>query len=209
LCFKKERTDGLVREISDFTAPPPPEVEEVGRLLLSVGLRPDPMPLRWSCIMLALGTAAALRLAPMSRVSVATFAPPRIARHARVVAASDDTDPAKIDGKLVNVGDRLLCRDETSDAWWSAAIRDIRGSELLITFMGCDDAWDTWMDASSPDLSLMDAVDIKKEESAFQSGRRETVACDSYSSSALAAQPLTLSPVAALAVVAQTRTRTR
>lgn len=128
--------------------------------------------------MLALGTAAALRLAPMSRVSVATFAPPRIARHARVVAASDDTEPAKMDGKLVNVGDRLLCRDETSDAWWSAAIRDIRGSELLITFMGCDDAWDTWMDASSPDLSLMDAVDIKKEESAFQSDTYEDTLTD-------------------------------
>ena len=116
------------------------------------------------------GAATALQLAPTTRLVPVAFAPPR--RVGRIVAGSDDTEPAKIDSKLVNVGDRLLCRDEESNAWWSAAIRDIRGSELLITFMGCDDAWDTWMDASSPDLSLMDAVDIKKEESAFQSGEQ-------------------------------------
>lgn len=117
------------------------------------------------------GAATALQLAPTSRLVPVAFLPHR--RAGRVIAGSDDTEPARIAGKLVNVGDRLLCRDEESNAWWSAAIRDIRGSELLITFMGCDNAWDTWMDASSPDLSLMDAVDIKKEESAFQSGERE------------------------------------
>ena len=48
-----------------------------------------------------------------------------------------------IDGQPVKIGDSVVCRDETSDAWWRASVRDIRGSDVLITFMGCDNAWDT------------------------------------------------------------------
>lgn len=78
-----------------------------------------------------------------------------------------------IDGQPVKIGDSVVCRDETSDAWWRASVRDIRGSDVLITFMGCDNAWDTWMESSSPDLQLMDAVEKKKDETAFQSDTYE------------------------------------
>ena len=62
-------------------------------------------------------------------------------RRAHVFAGLDESP--MIDGQLVKIGDSVVCRDETSDAWWRASVRDIRGSDVLITFMGCDNAWDT------------------------------------------------------------------
>lgn len=131
-----------------------------------------------SACLLLVGAATALQLPYTVLRSPVLVALPQAVRHAHVVASSDDADTAMIGGKVVEVGDRVLCRDDESDAWWSAWIRQIRGSELLITFVGCDNAWDTWMDASSPDLTLMDAVDKKKEEQSFQADTFEETLTD-------------------------------
>ena len=71
----------------------------------------------------------------------ATCHRPVATRRAHVFAGLDETP--MIDGQPVKIGDSVVCRDETSDAWWRASVRDIRGSDVLITFMGCDNAWDT------------------------------------------------------------------
>ena len=50
------------------------------------------------------------------------------------------------------VDDAILARDEASDAWWRASVRAVRGSQVLVHYSGCDDSWDEWVEASSPNL---------------------------------------------------------
>ena len=67
------------------------------------------------------------------------------------------------------VDEGLLCRDEESQAWWRATVREKRDNQVLVHFTGCDDAWDTWFDADSPNLMVMDREERSKDRSAFQS----------------------------------------
>ena len=83
-------------------------------------------------------------------------------------SADDDASRPMIGGLLAEDGDPILCRDDASNAWWRATVRDTRGSEVLVHFSGCDDAWDEWMEASSPNLMRMDSVEVAKDRSAFQ-----------------------------------------
>ena len=91
--------------------------------------------------------------------------------HVLVVAsaASADSDQPLIGGLPAEEGDLVLCRDDESEAWWRASVRETRGSEVLVHFSGCDDAWDAWMEASSPNLMRMDSAEQQKDKSAFQS----------------------------------------
>jgi len=60
----------------------------------------------------------------------------------------------------------IVCRDEASNAWWRATVKEVRGEQILVHYMGCDDAWDTWMDASSPDIARVEASEA--DRAAFQ-----------------------------------------
>merc|ERR1719163_1350453 len=130
--------------------------------------------------------AVALFLSAASSLLLPASAPPNFARHAvaparcALVACAADSDDARplIGGLPAEEGEGILCRDEESDAWWRATVREIRGSEVLIHFTGCDEAWDTWMEASSPDLMRMDKVEQKKDDNAFQSDSLEATLDD-------------------------------
>ena len=95
--------------------------------------------------------AVALFLSAASSLLLPASAPPNFARHAvaparcALVACAADSDDARplIGGLPAEEGEGILCRDEESDAWWRATVREIRGSEVLIHFTGCDEAWDT------------------------------------------------------------------
>ncbi|EOD31316.1 hypothetical protein EMIHUDRAFT_232097 [Emiliania huxleyi CCMP1516] len=71
----------------------------------------------------------------------------------------------------VGEGDAVLCKDQASQAWWRATVRQTRGDQLLVHYMGCDDAWDEWFDASSPDICAVDAQEAAR--GAFQSEEAE------------------------------------
>lgn len=82
----------------------------------------------------------------------------------RMMCAEDD-NVARIGGEPARVDDAVLCRDRESNAWWRASVREISGKLVLIHYSGCDDYWDEWMEASSPNLMRLD-MDAPK--SAFQ-----------------------------------------
>lgn len=71
------------------------------------------------------------------------------------------------------VDDAILARDEASDAWWRASVRAVRGSQVLVHYSGCDDSWDEWVEASSPNLVRMDETERAQAASAFQSDELE------------------------------------
>jgi len=112
---------------------------------------------------LSLAPRASL-LSPTPRASGA-----KAFRRAFVALCADADGAAKISGKVVVQGDGIVCRDQESDAWWRATVRDVRGSQVLVHWTGCDEAWDQWMEADSPDVMLMDSDVRGREESAFQS----------------------------------------
>jgi len=72
-----------------------------------------------------------------------------------------------VGGLPIEEGDPVICRDEDSDAWWRATVRATRGSEILVHYMGCDDSWDAWVEADSPDVMRVDQQEAARP--AFQS----------------------------------------
>jgi hypothetical protein len=85
---------------------------------------------------LSLAPRASL-LSPTPRVSGA-----KAFRRAFVALCADADGAAKIGGQVVVQGDGIVCRDQESDAWWRATVRDVRGSQVLVHWTGCDEAWD-------------------------------------------------------------------
>ena len=73
-----------------------------------------------------------------------------------------------VGGVPIAEGDGILALDDASGAWWRASVRETRGKQVLVHYSGCDDAWDEWIDASSPKLMRMDTVEQAKDMSAFQ-----------------------------------------
>ena len=117
---------------------------------------------------------AALRLrAPLPALA------PRTALRAGAVSLSDPPpEPVLVSSPTpgaepvpVGEGDAVLCKDQASQAWWRATVRQTRGDQLLVHYMGCDDAWDEWFDASSPDICAVDAQEAAR--GAFQSEEAE------------------------------------
>ena len=92
-------------------------------------------------------------------------------RAARSVFMCSEPVTVQVGGQPVEEGDGLLCRDEESDAWWRATVKDIDGSRVLVHYTGCSDEWDLWMEASSTDL--MRAEDGGVQKSSFQSEEYE------------------------------------
>lgn len=92
-------------------------------------------------------------------------------RTAVAAASASDADGEEplIGGLPIAEGDQILCRDDASDAWWRASVRETRGSQVLVHYSGCDDAWDEWMEASSPKLMRMDSAEQQRDKSPFQS----------------------------------------
>ena len=80
---------------------------------------------------------------------------------------------ALLGGVPAAVDDAILARDEASDAWWRASVRAVRGSQVLVHYSGCDDSWDEWVEASSPNLVRMDETERAQAASAFQSDELE------------------------------------
>ena len=119
--------------------------------------------------------ASALNVPSRAAIRV-SHAAPAVVYHRAAVFCSEEASPSAplLGGTPVELGDPLLCRDEESDAWWRASVRDTRENEVLVHFMGCDEAWDVWMDVRSPDISRMDSVEQKKDNNAFQSDTYET-----------------------------------
>ena len=131
--------------------------------------RESPHLFGMSALALVAAAASLLLSPPLARLDAACT------RRAVVwCSAADDADALPLIGGLpIEEGEGVLCRDEESDAWWRATVKQIRGSEVLVHFTGCDDAWDQWLDSSSPDLMRMDRVEQKKDEVAFQSDSLE------------------------------------
>lgn len=92
-------------------------------------------------------------------------------RAARSVLMCNEPVTVQVGGQPVEEGDGLLCRDEESDAWWRATVKDIDGTRVLVHYTGCSDEWDLWMEASSTDL--MRAEDGGVQKSSFQSEEYE------------------------------------
>ncbi len=111
------------------------------------------------------GFVGPARPAVGTRASVRRVAPARIAL----------CEPAPLVGGIpIQAGDAILCRDPESGAWWRASVRETRGSQVLVHYMGCDDTWDAWLEASSENLVPMDTAERAKEASgAFQSDAYE------------------------------------
>jgi len=102
---------------------------------------------------------------PLLPTPLRTTAAPR----AIVALCADDAAEARIGGVPVEEGQGILCRDDESEAWWRATIREVRGSQVLVHFTGCDEAWDTWKESDSPDLMVMDRAEQATADNAFQS----------------------------------------
>ena len=107
---------------------------------------------------LALSVAGPASLLLPSSPPLQPFAPraPAVARRAFVACCDSEAEEiniARIGGMPVEEGESILCRDEASDAWWRASVRQIRGSQVLVHFSGCDDAWDQVRMPHKPRLS--------------------------------------------------------
>ena len=76
-----------------------------------------------------------------------------------------------VGGKPVSMGDGILHRDEESNAWWRATVKDVDGSKVLVSYSGCSDEFDIWVEASSVDLMLAEQGGVR--DSAFQSEEYE------------------------------------
>ena len=76
-------------------------------------------------------------------------------------------DVPRIGGEPACVDDSVLARDRDSDAWWRATVKEISGKLVLIHYSGCDDYWDEWFEAASPNLMRLD-TDSGPAKSAFQ-----------------------------------------
>ncbi len=79
--------------------------------------------------------------------------------------------PPLIDGVPAAVGDPVLCRDPASDAWWRATVIATSDARVRVHYGGCDDSWDEWFDASSPNLMRVDQAEAARP--AFQSEEYE------------------------------------
>jgi len=133
---------------------------------LSVGgiggmLRPPPIPLP-VCSSRPKGVA---RIAPIALCDSASSAP----------SASPPPPPplVLIGGVPVSEGDAVLCKDHESQAWWRATVRKAEGERVLVHYMGCDDSWDEWFEAASPNILAIDAQEAAR--AAFQSQEAEMV----------------------------------
>ena len=115
------------------------------------------LPRRLAVLALA-ASASALQLGPIGAVHRTALG--------RTPAVSL-CDPLMVGGVPVGVDDAVVCRDEESQAWWRGTIRETKGTQLRVHYMGCDDDWDAWFEASSPDIVAMDAQEASR--GAFQS----------------------------------------
>lgn len=73
-------------------------------------------------------------------------------------------------GREFSKGDMVMHKDPESKAWWRAEALDFAENRVLLHYVGCDTAWDTWVEINDLTLMHMDPDERAKDAAgAFQS----------------------------------------